>query len=63
MPQKRWQSPVVWLAVLGQLVIILTATGVVDVQVIDMIKVIGAALIEVLTLLAVLNNPTNRNGF
>ena len=61
--QNRIKSPVVWGAILTQVLLIMTATGVIDVQVIDTIKVIGVAVIEILTLLAILNNPTNPNGF
>jgi len=61
--QSRLKSPVVWAAILGQLVIILTATGVIPIEVVGQVEVIGAALIEILTVVAVLNNPTNKNGF
>lgn len=51
------------MAVLAQVVLILTATGVIDIQVVDTVKIIGTSVIEVLTLFAVLNNPTDSKGF
>lgn len=63
MKANRFKSPIVWLAAAGQIVLILAATGVVSIEMIDMIKIIATAAIEILTLFAVLNNPTNPNGF
>lgn len=61
--QNRLKSKVMWMAVLAQVVLILTATGVIDIQVVDTVKIIGTSVIEVLTLFAVLNNPTDSKGF
>ena len=63
MKQKRIKSKVVWLAVVSQVVIILTATGVIPIGDIDMVKIIALSVIEVLTLFGILNDPTSKNHF
>lgn len=61
MKQNRLTSPVVWAAVLGQVLLILTLF--VTPQVSDTVKIVGFAVIEILTLFGVLNDPTNKSGF
>ena len=58
--QNRFKSSVVWIAVLSQVILIL-GTFLPDLT--DEVKLIGGALIEVLTLFGILNNPTNKEGF
>lgn len=58
--QNRLKSPVVWLAVLGQLILVI---GLVNPRISDVLKIIGSAVIESLTLFGILNDPTNRTGF
>jgi uncharacterized membrane protein len=58
--QNRWKSPVVWLAVLAQIMLIV---GLFSPQVSDAVKIAGTSVIEILTIFGVLNNPVNPNGF
>ena len=58
--KERLKSKVVWLAVLAQVLIII---GVFVPNISDTIKVVGASILEILTLFGVLNNPTDRYNF
>lgn len=58
--KQKLSSPVVWAAVIGQVAIIL-ALFVPEVT--DTFKIVAAAIVEILTLFGVLNNPNNREGF
>lgn len=58
--KQKLLSPVVWAAVIGQVAIIL-ALFVPEVT--DTFKIVAAAIVEILTLFGVLNNPNNREGF
>ena len=60
MKQSRLKSKVVWLAVLSQILIIL---GVFVPQISDEVKVVGTALIEIVTLFGILNDPTSKDNF
>lgn len=59
--KERIKSPVVWLSVLAQVCIILAFFVPNDIN--EAVKVIGTAVVEILTLFGILNNPTNREGF
>lgn len=58
--QERWKSKVVWLAVLAQILIII---GVFVPGIAEPIKIVGTAIIEILTVVGILNNPTDKNNF
>lgn len=58
--QNRLKSAVVWGAVLGQVLLII---GLVHPEITDTVKIVGGAVIEILTLFGILNNPTNKTGF
>ena len=58
--KNRFTSPVVWAAVLAQVLLII---GLFAPSITDTVKVVGFAVIEILTLFGVLNNPTNGDGF
>lgn len=58
--QERWKSKVVWLAVLAQVLIIV---GLFVPGVAEPIKIVGTAIIEILTLFGILNNPTDKENF
>lgn len=60
MKQSRLKSKVVWLAVLSQILIIL---GVFVPQISDEVKVVGTAIIEIVTLFGILNDPTSKDNF
>lgn len=58
--KNRFKSPVVWLAVLAQ-VCILVALFAPEME--STVKVIGACVIEILTLFGILNNPADSVNF
>lgn len=60
MEQNRLKSPVVWLAVVSQLTLILT---IFNPELSEQFKIIASAILEIFTVLGVLNNPTNKSGF
>lgn len=58
--KKRLQSPVVWTAALLQIVLIIALF---NKELSEIIKVIGTSIIEILTLFAILNNPSDKKNF
>ena len=58
--QNRWQSPLVWSAIIAQFTIIIALFNP-DVSAI--FKVIGTSLLEIVTVLGILNNPTSSTKF
>lgn len=60
MEQKRFKSPIVWVGALAQVVLIVTL---INPQVADVVKIVGAAVIEIATLFGFLNNPTSKASF
>lgn len=63
MIQNRWKSPVVWGAVAAQALALLVALGVIDVGMSEAVQAVVVAVLEVLVLFGVLNNPTDKTGF
>lgn len=63
MNQDRLKSKVVWLAVLAQLVIIAQVTGILTISDIEIINVSVTAVIQILVLMGILNNPVDKNNF
>ncbi|SHI42267.1 phage holin [Parasporobacterium paucivorans] len=57
--QNRWKSKVLWVAIIAQVVSILVLVGVIDIGVGDQIQQVGALLLQILTILGVVNNPTD----
>ena len=58
--QNRLKSSVVWSAVIGQVLLIVALF---HPEVTEPLKIFCTALIEILTLFGILNNPTDRNNF
>lgn len=58
--KKRLQSPVVWTAVLMQVCLIVALKST---ELSELIKAIGTGIIEILTLFAILNNPSDKSNF
>ena len=58
--QNRLKSVVVWSAVLSQVLIIL---ALIKPDVTEEVKIVTTAILEILTLFGILNNPTDKNGF
>jgi uncharacterized membrane protein len=65
MKQSRWQSPVLWAAVVAQVITILQITGAFRAMGIDagVVGDVAAAIMQILVLFGVLNDPTNKAGF
>ena len=57
MKQNRLKSKYVWVAVLAQIMLVL---GLYMPSVSNEVKIIGTAVIEIFTLVGVLNNPANK---
>jgi len=58
--QNRLKSKVVWMSVLAQILLII---GLCLPDIANEVKVIATAVIEILTLFGILNNPTNPTKF
>ena len=58
--KERLKSPVVWLAVLAQIGIVITLFMP---ELENTVKVIGACIIEILTVFGILNNPADSRNF
>ena len=63
MKQDRLKSKVVWLAILAQIVIIAQVTGVLTISQIEIVNVTITAVIQILVLAGILNNPTDSENF
>lgn len=59
MTQKRWKSPVLWTAIIAQVVSIALATGLIDTGLGEQINQVGAMVAQLLVLLGIFNNPTD----
>ena len=57
--QNRWKSKILWAAIIGQVVSILVLTGVIDLGIAQQIEQIGALSLQILTILGIVNNPTD----
>ena len=57
---QRLRSKAVWWAVLAQVLLIL---GLVMPSITNEVKIVGGAVIEIVTLFGILNNPTDSNNF
>lgn len=58
--KERLKSKVVWTAILAQVLIII-ALFLPDIT--QEGKIVGTAIIEIMTILGILNNPTDRDNF
>lgn len=63
MNQNRWTSPVLWGAIIAQILGILIMTGAIDTGISQAVNGVAAAILELLVLLGVLNNPTDKTNF
>ena len=57
---KRLKSPVVWLAVLSQ---VLVVVNMFNPDMAEHIKIIITSLIEICTIFGILNNPSDKDNF
>lgn len=63
MDQHRLKSPVVWGAIIAQVMSALVLLGVVDTGQSEAVNGIVAAVLQLLVAFGVMNNPTNQAGF
>lgn len=63
MDQNRFKSPVVWGAVVAQIVSLLVVLGVIDTGMGDAVNAVAASVCELLVVFGVLNNPTSKDNF
>lgn len=63
MEQNRFKSPVLWAAVVAQLVSISILAGIIDISLGDTVNAIAAGVLQLLVILGILNNPTDKKDF
>ena len=63
MKQSRFNSPIVWMAVLAQILAILITLDLISVAQQEAINTVVAAALQVLVAFGVLNNPTTPDQF
>lgn len=63
MEQNRFKSPVVWGAVIAQVLSILVALGVILPDASEAVNAVVASVLQMLVVFGVLNNPENKTGF
>jgi Bacteriophage holin. len=63
MKQNRFESPVLWAAVVAQMLAILVVLGVIDIGQSEAVSAVVAGILQLLVAFGVLNNPTQQDGF
>lgn len=63
MEQNRWKSPVVWAAIVAQVVSILLMVNAIDVGLGETINTVAGGVLQLGVLVGVLNNPENKERF
>lgn len=63
MKQNRFKSRVLWVAIVSQVLSILLLTGVISISDSEIINSVTASVLEILTLLGILNSPTSKDTF
>lgn len=58
--KERLKSPIVWLSILAQLLVIL---GLYMPEITEPVKITSTAIIEIATIVGILNNPTDKENF
>lgn len=61
--RNRLKSPVVWMSIVAQFLSILVLVGIIGQEWSNAISGVVAAVLEMLTIFGVLNNPTEANKF
>ena len=59
--QSRWKSPVLWAAIVAQIIVIFSACGLWDAIGItsDTFKAVATAVLQIFVIVGVINNPEN----
>lgn len=63
MDQNRLKSPVVWAAVVAQVLALLVTLGVLDTGLSGTMNAVAVSVLELLVAFGVLNNPTDKSNF
>jgi len=63
MDQNRWKSPVLWAAIVAQVLSILLMVKVIDITTSETINQVMGGVLQLGVLFGVLNNPTSKNSF
>ena len=63
MEQSRFKSPVVWAAIVAQIVSILILAGVIETSLGDTVNAVAAGVFQLLVIFGILNNPTDKKYF
>jgi len=63
MNQNRFKSPVVWAAVVAQILTILIVVDVINVSQQEAINAVVASVLQLLVAFGILNSPTNADKF
>jgi len=60
---ERWKSPVLWTAIVAQVVSILLMVGAINVGIGDQVNQVAGGVLQLLVLVGVLNNPTDKTNW
>ena len=63
MEQNRWKSPVLWTSIVAQILSILMMAGVIDTGLTQTVNQVAAGVLQLLVLVGVLNNPTDKKNW
>ena len=63
MEQNRWKSPVLWAAIVAQVLSILLMVNVIDIATSELVNQIAASVLQLGVLVGVLNNPKDSQKF
>lgn len=58
--QNKWKSPVLWMAIVSQILGILVVANVLPLDIADHYKAVLVLVLELLTTVGVLNNPNDK---
>jgi uncharacterized membrane protein len=61
MKQNRLKSPVMWMAIISQIVLVLTLYF--SPEMVEETKIVMTAIVQIFTLFGILNNPTQGDEF
>lgn len=63
MTRNRFKSPVLWSTLVAQLLSILLLFGVIDISQSTLVEQVSAGILEILTIVGILNNPTSADSW
>lgn len=58
--QNKWKSPVLWMAIVSQILGILVVVNVLPLDIADHYKAVLVLVLELLTTVGILNNPNDK---